>query len=154
MWRVSGGMFGLVFQLSSFLERAVSKALLPLLVCCLADGWLWGHCEADWSFLWRNSEPYSQYKLYEVTPSTFASNGFLAIIVKKQKTLLFSLSFQSMLKDDEFFKEISNSPNPSVTDEESNAWGCLGHDTWSCCEWNSVPTLILAHWLLSQNTPR
>lgn len=27
----------------------------------------------------------------------------------------------SMLKDDEFFKEISNSPNPSVTDEESNA---------------------------------
>ncbi|KAM9375868.1 liprin-beta-1b isoform 2-T3 [Pholidichthys leucotaenia] len=27
----------------------------------------------------------------------------------------------SMLKDDEFFKEISNSPNPSVTDEDSNA---------------------------------
>uniref|UniRef100_A0A665XC03 SAM domain-containing protein n=1 Tax=Echeneis naucrates TaxID=173247 RepID=A0A665XC03_ECHNA len=27
----------------------------------------------------------------------------------------------SMLKDDEFFKEMSNSPNPSVTDEESNA---------------------------------
>ncbi|CAK6972580.1 liprin-beta-1b isoform X3 [Scomber scombrus] len=27
----------------------------------------------------------------------------------------------SMLKDDEFFKEISNSPNPSVTDDESNA---------------------------------
>ncbi|XP_060891024.1 liprin-beta-1b isoform X3 [Labrus mixtus] len=27
----------------------------------------------------------------------------------------------SMLKDDEFFKEISNSPNNSVTDEESNA---------------------------------
>ncbi|XP_041650869.1 liprin-beta-1b isoform X2 [Cheilinus undulatus] len=27
----------------------------------------------------------------------------------------------SMLKDDEFFKEISNSPNPSVTDEESTA---------------------------------
>uniref|UniRef100_A0A1A7XPM5 PTPRF interacting protein, binding protein 1 (Liprin beta 1) n=2 Tax=Iconisemion striatum TaxID=60296 RepID=A0A1A7XPM5_9TELE len=27
----------------------------------------------------------------------------------------------SMLKDDEFFKEVSNSPNPSVTDEESNA---------------------------------
>ncbi|XP_017278517.1 liprin-beta-1b isoform X2 [Kryptolebias marmoratus] len=26
----------------------------------------------------------------------------------------------SMLKDDEFFKEMSNSPNPSVTDEESN----------------------------------
>ncbi|XP_067357735.1 liprin-beta-1b isoform X3 [Channa argus] len=27
----------------------------------------------------------------------------------------------SMLKDDEFFKEVSNSPNPSVTDEDSNA---------------------------------
>ncbi|XP_069018461.1 liprin-beta-1b isoform X6 [Embiotoca jacksoni] len=27
----------------------------------------------------------------------------------------------SMLKDDEFFNEISNSPNPSVTDEDSNA---------------------------------
>ncbi|KAM6960889.1 liprin-beta-1b [Aplochiton taeniatus] len=27
----------------------------------------------------------------------------------------------SMLKDDEFFREISNSPNPSVTDEDSNA---------------------------------
>ncbi|XP_033490940.2 liprin-beta-1b isoform X9 [Epinephelus lanceolatus] len=27
----------------------------------------------------------------------------------------------SMLKDDEFFKEASNSPNPSVTDEDSNA---------------------------------
>lgn len=27
----------------------------------------------------------------------------------------------SMLKDDELFKEISNSPNPSVTDDESNA---------------------------------
>uniref|UniRef100_A0AAQ5YUX0 SAM domain-containing protein n=1 Tax=Amphiprion ocellaris TaxID=80972 RepID=A0AAQ5YUX0_AMPOC len=27
----------------------------------------------------------------------------------------------SMLKDDEFFKEISNSPNPSVTDDDSNA---------------------------------
>ncbi|XP_027857616.1 liprin-beta-1b isoform X2 [Xiphophorus couchianus] len=27
----------------------------------------------------------------------------------------------SMLKDDEFFKEMSNSPNPGVTDEESNA---------------------------------
>uniref|UniRef100_A0A672JH87 PPFIA binding protein 1b n=1 Tax=Salarias fasciatus TaxID=181472 RepID=A0A672JH87_SALFA len=27
----------------------------------------------------------------------------------------------SMLKDDEFFKEISTSPNPSVTDEDSNA---------------------------------
>uniref|UniRef100_A0A8D3CYG1 PPFIA binding protein 1b n=1 Tax=Scophthalmus maximus TaxID=52904 RepID=A0A8D3CYG1_SCOMX len=27
----------------------------------------------------------------------------------------------SMLKDDEFFSEMSNSPNPSVTDEESNA---------------------------------
>ncbi|KAM8860759.1 liprin-beta-1b isoform 2-T3 [Synchiropus picturatus] len=27
----------------------------------------------------------------------------------------------SMLKDDEFFKEMSNSPNPSVTDEDSNA---------------------------------
>ncbi|XP_056137362.1 liprin-beta-1b isoform X2 [Lampris incognitus] len=27
----------------------------------------------------------------------------------------------SMLKDDEFFKEISHSPNPSVTDEDSNA---------------------------------
>ncbi|KAM4573493.1 liprin-beta-1b isoform 3-T3 [Odontesthes bonariensis] len=27
----------------------------------------------------------------------------------------------SMLKDDEFFQEISNSPNPSVTDEDSNA---------------------------------
>ncbi|XP_044048486.1 liprin-beta-1b isoform X7 [Siniperca chuatsi] len=27
----------------------------------------------------------------------------------------------SMLKDDEFFKETSNSPNPSVTDEDSNA---------------------------------
>ncbi|XP_013860936.1 liprin-beta-1b [Austrofundulus limnaeus] len=27
----------------------------------------------------------------------------------------------SMLKDDEFFKETSDSPNPSVTDEESNA---------------------------------
>uniref|UniRef100_A0A7N8WSL7 PPFIA binding protein 1b n=1 Tax=Mastacembelus armatus TaxID=205130 RepID=A0A7N8WSL7_9TELE len=27
----------------------------------------------------------------------------------------------SMLKDDEFFKEISNSPNPSVTDNDSNA---------------------------------
>ncbi|XP_038155922.1 liprin-beta-1b isoform X3 [Cyprinodon tularosa] len=27
----------------------------------------------------------------------------------------------SMLKEDEFFKEMSNSPNPSVTDEESNA---------------------------------
>ncbi|KAK5603849.1 Liprin-beta-1 [Crenichthys baileyi] len=27
----------------------------------------------------------------------------------------------SMLKDDEFFKEMSNSPNPSVTDEESTA---------------------------------
>ncbi|KAL0968467.1 hypothetical protein UPYG_G00267260 [Umbra pygmaea] len=26
----------------------------------------------------------------------------------------------SMLKDDEFFKEVSNSPNPSVTDEDSN----------------------------------
>lgn len=41
-------------------------------------------------------------------------------------TSLFHLSccaaFQSMLKDDEFFKEISNSPNPSVTDEDSNAW--------------------------------
>lgn len=30
--------------------------------------------------------------------------------------------YQSMLKDDEFFKEMSNSPNPSVTDEDSNAW--------------------------------
>ncbi|XP_078805011.1 liprin-beta-1b isoform X8 [Oryzias latipes] len=28
---------------------------------------------------------------------------------------------QSMLKDDEFFKEVSNSPNLSVTDEDSNA---------------------------------
>lgn len=27
-----------------------------------------------------------------------------------------------MLKDDEFFKEVSNSPNLSVTDEDSNAW--------------------------------
>lgn len=27
----------------------------------------------------------------------------------------------SMLKDDELFKEISNSPNPSVTDDDSNA---------------------------------
>lgn len=32
-----------------------------------------------------------------------------------------SALYQSMLKDDEFFKEISNSPNPSVTDEDSNA---------------------------------
>lgn len=46
-----------------------------------------------------------------------------------------------MLKDDEFFSEMSNSPNPSVTDEESNAWDCQHHETWSCCEWNSVPTL-------------
>lgn len=49
--------------------------------------------------------------------------------------------YQSMLKDDEFFKEISNSPNPSVTDEDSNAWDCWHHQIWSCCEWNSVPTL-------------
>lgn len=28
---------------------------------------------------------------------------------------------QSMLKDDEFFKEISNSPNSSVMDEDSTA---------------------------------
>lgn len=35
---------------------------------------------------------------------------------------------QSMLKDDEFFKEIvTSSPNPSVTDDDSNVWGhCLG----------------------------
>lgn len=32
--------------------------------------------------------------------------------------------FQSMLKDDELFKEVrTSSPNTSVTDDDSNVWG-------------------------------
>lgn len=68
--------------------------------------------------------------------------GFSATVVFISFFLnvIFSIQLQSMLKDDEFFKEISNSPNPSVTDEDSTAWGFQGHNAWSCCEWNSVPT--------------
>lgn len=35
--------------------------------------------------------------------------------------IFFSAVHQSMLKDDELFKEASNSPNPSVTDDDSTA---------------------------------
>ena len=57
------------------------------------------------------------------------------------KTFCLFVFYQSMLKDDEFFKVVSNSPNLSVTDEDSNAWDRRPRVTWSCCEWNSVPTL-------------
>lgn len=34
--------------------------------------------------------------------------------------LIVDVCVQSMLKDDELFKEINSSPNPSVTDDDSN----------------------------------
>lgn len=37
------------------------------------------------------------------------------------KYIFFCAVHQSMLKDDELFKEASNSPNPSVTDDDSAA---------------------------------
>lgn len=76
------------------------------------------------------------------TAITLLFRWFLVTGVKLQFYFLHCHLYQSMLKDDEFFKEISNSPNLSVTDEDSNAWGCQRHQTWSCCEWNSVPTHI------------
>lgn len=36
--------------------------------------------------------------------------------------IFFSAVNQSMLKDDELFKEASDSPNPSVTDDDFTAW--------------------------------
>lgn len=80
--------------------------------------------------------------IQNLTVSTRSPRDTLHILFKEfLATVFFSIQLQSMLKDDEFFKEISNSPNPSVTDEDSTAWGFRGHDAWSCCEWNSVPTL-------------
>lgn len=81
--------------------------------------------------------------IQNLTVSTRSPRDTLHILFKEflATVFFFSIQLQSMLKDDEFFKEISNSPNPSVTDEDSTAWGFRGHHAWSCCEWNSVPTL-------------
>lgn len=109
---------------------------------CFTDGGLWGNCETDRSFLWGHSKPdgknpkVPQDALHIYSIDTTVSGAFGCEVF-----FLLCAFYQSMLKDDEFFKEISNSPNPSVTDEDSNAWDCWHHQIWSCCEWNSVPTL-------------
>lgn len=55
---------------------------------------------------------------------------------------IYSYIYQSMLKDDEFFKEISNSPNSSVTDEDSNAWDGQLSKSWKRCAEDFSPTWL------------